>query len=125
MVYYHRINGQLAKINTELHKEIKDIEVKTMYSLTAAERITRESLAADTERLRRQIQASSADHVPEKQFRDQLIMEINTLRKLAIERDKQFHDNFIIEKRKKEQLREQITQLMNTEKLNKKVSPHI
>ena len=96
-----------------------------MYSLTAAERITRESLAADTERLRRQIQASSADHVPEKQFRDQLIMEINTLRKLAIERDKQFHDNFIIEKRKKEQLREQITQLMNTEKLNKKVSPHI
>ena len=63
------------------------------------------------------------DYVTEKQFRDQLVMEINKLRKQAIERDTQFYQllgSFTAEGRKKKQLAEQIAQLKKLE-FNQKV----
>ena len=68
---------------------------------------------------------SNDDYVTEKEFRKQLAIEINMLRKQALEKDRQLYqlqDNYIAEKMEKEQLAEQITKLKQLEESNQKVA---
>ena len=85
-------------MKTQLQKAMDDLYT---------EKTNRETIAADNKKLKQQVTTSNSDYTTEKQFRNQLVKEINTLRKQAIERDTQFSqllDKFIAEKREKEQL---------------------
>ena len=82
-------------------------------------------LTAKNERLKEEIQTSNDNYVTEKEFRKQLAIEINKLRKQAMERDMEIHklqDSFFAEKREKEQLAEQIIKLKKLDESNQKVN---
>ena len=84
-----------------------------------------DDLTAENERLKEEIQTSNDDYVTEKEFRNQLTVEINILRKQTMERDMEINqllDSFFAEKREKEQLAEKIIKLKMLDESNQKVA---
>ena len=84
----------------------------------------RDDFGAENKRLKQQLQTSNDDYITEKEFRYQIVMELNALRKQAIERDTrllQLHDRVNTEKREKEKLEEYITHLNKNDESNHKV----
>ena len=121
------MNEELALANSNLQLDIKkmDTQLQKMLGDLTTEKSDRESIAEDNKRLKERLQEYHDINVAEKKFRDQLVKEINELRKQAIERDTQIsllYDKFISEKRENKQLEERITQLMKPDKLNQKVA---
>ena len=121
------MNEELALANSNLQLDIKemDTQLQKMLGDLTTEKSDRESIAEDNKRLKERLQEYHDIYVAEKKFRDQLVKEINELRKQAIERDTQIsllYDKFISEKRENKQLEERITQLMKPDKLNQKVA---
>ena len=129
-----RINEELASKNAKLQQEVTDIKTqlqKVLDDLTT-EKTTRETIVAAaeaiTKKLEQQAQTSAADYITERQFRNQLVQEINTLRKQAIERSKQFSqllDKFIPENREKEQFLEYITKQSKIDDSNWRVCSYL
>ena len=108
---------ELTSKNNQLQQEVKEMGRQRQKIL--------DDLTAENERLKLQIQTSNDYYVIEKEFRKQLAVEINMLRKRAAEKDMQIHrlqDTFIAEKREKEQLQEQITKLNKFDESNQKVA---